>query len=1742
MATLKFADSHNMVAFLSKPAECEGFEQIVDFLNAHPIRYALTVNPTIYISCIEQLWSSVVAKTINGEVQLHAIVDGKRIVITETSDRRTLRLADNEVSNMVRNLDNLSGKFLMYPRFLQVFLDKQFAEKPTHKRIYIAPCHTKKIFGNMRRVGKGFSSKVTPLFPAMVVQNQPQQGEGSAIPTDPQHTPTILHPSTSQPQKTQTPRELTRMDTEIPQSSGPTKHVADEVVHKERGDSLVRAATTASSLEAEQVSGNINKTQSKATLNEPSSLGTSSGSGPRCQEIMGDTIAQTRFENVSTQPNDSLLARGNTLRSDEGSMKLHELMALCTNLQKEVLDLKKTTSFQQIEITSLKRRVKKLEKKRKSRPHGLKRLYRGSATARVDSSEEEEVLGEDASKQGRSDNVDTLFSGQDKEMLNAGEEVVVVDEVAEVIKTAQVSAASEKVSTASATTTNEDDLTLARALADLKSTKPKAKGIVFREPSESTTTTTLIPSEVQDKGKEKMIEPEPVKKMSKKDQLRSDEKEAKRLQAEFDEEERLAREKDEANVALTDKYGMKFSSKRAGEELEQESTKKQKVDEDKNTAELQSLIEVIPDEEDVSINVVPLATKPLSIVDGKIHTEGKKSYYQIIRADGKSQMYLVFSHMLKSFDRKDLETLWKLGRIVGNKSFLMLFGVTAALIDVNAAQSNLVLLDNFNENYSKCLRLLLKLQCYYCWYKVATAEELMLLVKKLVLLKDLNGHIGAEADGFSSVHGGFGYGVRNEEGHKILEFAATHDLVVVNSFFKKRDAHLITYHSGDHDTQIDYMLVRRGDLRVCKDCKVFPGEVCFSQHRLLALDINIKRRPRSTKMAVKPRILWKNLHGEAAEAFRTRVTEGVTPELGGRTTTDAEQMWNRLANTIREAAKETLGVVAGASRTHIGRRESWWFSEEVQNKVKAKQTRFRELISMQGNEADRSATEERIAKARQRRKLDLGSVRFIKDEDGRSIVNEDAIWRRWKEYFFALFNRQRHGRTEDVDSIGAIPQNNCYCSRIRHAEVKETLRKIGRNKAVGPDKIPIEAWRCLGGEGVRWLTILFNKTLSRAKMLEEWRLSEDMYEGARTCVRTPTENSEYFPVDVGLHQGSAISPYLFSLILDELSRGIQESIPWCLIFADDIVLVSDTPDGLNGRLEQWREMLENKGLRVSGEKTEYMRCDFNRNENDQNEEAVIRIGEHILEPNKSFRYLGSVIQKSGRIEDDVTHRIQAGWLKWRAATGILCDKNVPLKLKGKFYKVAIRPAMLYGSECWPLTKAQANRMEVSEMRMLRWTCGKTLLDMIPNGAFRRNLQVATIVNKMREGRLRWFGHVKRRPQSAPVRRVEAIVVDGVRRRGRPKLRWEDTLKTDLKELLLSEDMTSNRNSCRFFWGFKDSQRGISWVKWKSMLLDPDKVGLGIGSIHAKNMGLLGKWKWRFLIEHDALWRLVIREFYGEDGGFYAPSNSSIFGGVWVTSLRLRLALSILSPLTKIRSPSRFQMKLMCLSGRTFGIPRENMSLSPDGVDTWQWNFDSSDKFKVSTLSRSIHNLVLADDIIGLTHNWNSWIPRKINICVWRAALNRLPTRSNPESRGVPIASVMCPFCDNATENEVHCLLYCPHVVKEWRKVWGWWNLGLCNVFPPFSIRDIALGSVSDMGCNRLNKILHGVFRCSLWAIWNWRNKLANANLEDVTSIREEDIFPSIQRLSKTWIAARFSKGTVDWNKWISSPYDILALG
>ncbi|GKD62181.1 hypothetical protein Tco_1299690 [Tanacetum coccineum] len=356
---------------------------------------------------------------------------------------------------------------------------------------------------------------------------------------------------------------------------------------------------------------------------------------------MRDTIAQTRFENVSKLSNDPLLARGNTLQSGEDSLKLKELMELCTNLQTRVLDLEKIKITQAEEIVSLKRRVEKLEHKMRSRTHRLKRLYKVSLTTRVESSRDEESLDD-----SNMFDVNTLTG--DKVLA---EQEVAAKDVNLTIPSVLVSAASTKVSAATTTTT-----------ATIPTPR---KGIVI--------------TELEELVKPKM-----------KDLIRLDEGIDSKLQAKFDEEERLAREKDEANVALTEEWDdiqakvdadyqlaqrlqaqeqeeltdeeknmegkkpkdlknksfdsiqkmfdrafqrvntfvdfrtdlVEVSSKRAGDELEQEVTKKQnvndvqetaEVDDDQETAKIKELMKIVSDEEEVAIDAIPLATKPPTI-------------------------------------------------------------------------------------------------------------------------------------------------------------------------------------------------------------------------------------------------------------------------------------------------------------------------------------------------------------------------------------------------------------------------------------------------------------------------------------------------------------------------------------------------------------------------------------------------------------------------------------------------------------------------------------------------------------------------------------------------------------------------------------------------------------------------------------------------------------------------------------------------------------------------------------------------------------------------------------------------------------------------------------------------------------------------------------------------------------------------------------------------------------------------
>jgi hypothetical protein len=127
-----------------------------------------------------------------------------------------------------------------------------------------------------------------------------------------------------------------------------------------------------------------------------------------------------------------------------------------------------------------------------------------------------------------------------------------------------------------------------------------------------------------------------------------------------------------------------------------------------------------------------------------------------------------------------------------------------------------------------------------------------------------------------------------------------------------------------------------------------------------------------------------------------------------------------------------------------------------------------------------------------------------------------------------------------------------------------------------------------------------------------------------------------------------------------------------------------------------------------------------------------------------------MIQKDGDIEEDVSHRIKAGWLNLRQASGILCDPRVPLKLKNKFYKTAIRLTMLYGAEYWPTKRRYVQQLSVAEMCMLRWICGHTRRDRFWNDDICERLGVAPVEEKLVQHRLRWFGYMQRRPAEASI--------------------------------------------------------------------------------------------------------------------------------------------------------------------------------------------------------------------------------------------------------------------------------------------------------------------------------------------------------------------------------------------------------
>ncbi|KAK3569451.1 hypothetical protein QTP86_030088 [Hemibagrus guttatus] len=402
---------------------------------------------------------------------------------------------------------------------------------------------------------------------------------------------------------------------------------------------------------------------------------------------------------------------------------------------------------------------------------------------------------------------------------------------------------------------------------------------------------------------------------------------------------------------------------------------------------------------------------------------------------------------------------------------------------------------------------------------------------------------------------------------------------------------------------------------------------------------------------------------------------------------------------------------------------------------------------------------------------------------------------------------EENEREKRVEGVNSVEQK---VDKIRKDEVRKALKRMKSGKAVGPDDIPVEVWKCLGEAAVEFLASLFNRVLESERMPEEWRRSllvpifknkgdvqscsnyrgiklmshtmkvwervvearlrkvveiceqqygfmprksttdaifalrilmekyrdgqrelhcvfvdlekaydrvpreelwycmrksgvaekyvrvvQDMYERSRTVVRCAVGQTEEFNVEVGLHQGSALSPFLFAIVMDQLSEEVRQESPWTMMFADDIVICSESREQVEENLERWRFALERRGMKVSCSKTEYMCV------NEREGSGTVRLQGEEVKKVQEFKYLGSTVQSNGEYEKEVKKRVQAGWNGWRKVSRVLCDRKISARIKGKVYRTVVRPAMLYGLETVSLRKRQEAELEVAELKMLR---------------------------------------------------------------------------------------------------------------------------------------------------------------------------------------------------------------------------------------------------------------------------------------------------------------------------------------------------------------------------------------------------------------------------------------------------------
>ena len=387
----------------------------------------------------------------------------------------------------------------------------------------------------------------------------------------------------------------------------------------------------------------------------------------------------------------------------------------------------------------------------------------------------------------------------------------------------------------------------------------------------------------------------------------------------------------------------------------------------------------------------------------------------------------------------------------------------------------------------------------------------------LIPCGDWNGHIGQMAEGFEGIHGGKAYGERNMEGERLLEFASSFDLVITKSFFCKHKSHLVTFHSGNNQSQIDYILVRKRDFRCVRDVKVIPGEECALQHKLLTCDRKLTFKTPTPKPFVPKRRVWKlrdpALQSDFCESVR-RLLASYDP-----LPTDSDAIWDVLKTTLLKTTEE----VCGWTKRKNFRKETWWWDDSISKVVggktrlwkawkKGKASKEKYLVAKRASKhavysAKKVAEEKKfhcvkegdssifkIAKQMKRGNEDVVGEKCALDDNENLCFDTTAKSKAWKEHYSCLLNQEFVWVQSTLSTVHPVVGP---APLVTVDMVSESVKKTKAGKAAGPAGVVSEMLIAGGERCMKVVADLINSINRDRKMPKDWEESYiiNLYKG-----------------------------------------------------------------------------------------------------------------------------------------------------------------------------------------------------------------------------------------------------------------------------------------------------------------------------------------------------------------------------------------------------------------------------------------------------------------------------------------------------------------------------------------------------------------------------------------------------------------------------------------------------------------------